>query len=722
MHATPTDNIVPVAEFLTFTAQEQSLLGLLHCEDAGGPPCSMSVEVGLFFDGTNNNMERDLKGRRVPVPFSEKKRRQAEREGEPTEPAPLPNKPIKPQECSHTNVVKLFNAFVGNQQPKGCFRYYIPGVGTEFKEIGELAESQKGKAFADGGQERITWGLLQVLNALHLTCTGGELPLYKDDPAGQLAQAYDKAVGQPEADVFGEQPPKPLTHRDWFAPHIAKLKAKVAAKPKPTITRLNVSVFGFSRGAAQAVAFCHLFHDLLDDGKLAGVPAGIRFVGLFDTVASVGGSASMSKTLPLPKRIFDGHWAWGAHILKPLPPSVANGLHLIASHELRMNFPVTHQQGNIREVLFPGVHSDIGGGYAPGTQGKGRGGQKALLSQIPLAHMYKAARLAGVPLIPYSELPPRDKLDFDIDSSLASAWEAYLKELGEGGDRFERHMELYYRWRAARLNNLEETASFKAADAQEQEDLRSSNRMLAGDLEALRARKNMQGWTPDYPRSQSFSHGDTKRINHWQFYRAQNAYPLDEWERWALEVFENPKPLPPEVMRFFDDYVHDSFAGFYMAGEVTEFDKRAKVAEVMEKKPEDRNRFERKIAEITEKTLNAGGKKFVGLPLNEEEQALLKQAEHDTPYPLMTDDDAPEIRNPLVTTQTYTRREGGGYVIHRGRYPEKGFQLRGTKAKVVEKASGEKKATEKEAEFAWRNAAGVTEKPAPVVETPSATT
>ena len=72
-------------------------------------------------------------------------------------------------------------------------------------------------------------------------------------------------------------------------------------------------------------------------------------------------------------------------------------------------------------------------------------------------------------------------------------------------------------------------------------------------------------------------------MSQWQSKRANLNIPveLDEWEIWALGIFEDPKPLSEDVMRFFDDYVHDSLAGFYMAGKVTEYDKRLKVESVM---------------------------------------------------------------------------------------------------------------------------------------------
>jgi len=429
------------------------------------------------------------------------------------------------------------------------------------------------------------------------------------------------------------------------------------------------------------VAFCHLFDRLLKGSKLAGIPADIRFLGLFDVVASVGGSASVALTLPLPGALFDGHWSWANDVDEPLPGCVANGLHLIAAHELRMNFPATRIEGAMREVYIPGVHSNVGGGYGPGEQGRSLGGQGKLLSQIPLAFMYKAALDAGVPLLPFSELEAHDKVDFKIDHELAQAWEAYTGALDGQGSLLKKHMELYYRWRAMRLNTLENTASFKAASTQSQQDMREANTMLTGDLEAMRYRRSNPYRTTHKEDGQGPAYGsnDALRINQWHLIRANNHTALDDWERFALAIFDKPEPLPSAVAAFFDNYVHDSFAGFYMAGEVTEYDKRAKVKEVMMKKPEDRSKFERKVAEVTLKTEAAKRKQEGGEPLSAEEEMLVKSAEGGTPYPTMTDSDAADMRSPAILTQTSTRREGGGYIIRRGYYPHEGFFLRKSK-------------------------------------------
>lgn len=476
MNPPPIKAPFPVAGFLKPTAQEQSQIAMVACQSATNLPCAIPVQVGLFFDGTNNNMDRDLNGVRTGLLDPKTKK-----------PTPTTNKELKPEERSHSNVVRLFLAYPDKKQSSGFFSYYMPGVGTPFPEIGEPTESSDGKAFAKGGQPRIIWALLQVLNSIHSTMYGGDDSLYTDDETGKLAQAYDKEVGRQERDVYGGN--TVVTAKQWFAPHLEKIRHLLEIRPKPHIPSLTISVFGFSRGAAQAVAFCHALDELLEGGALAGVPTRISFLGVFDTVASVGGSASIGKTLPMPGAVFNGHWAWANSILKPLPGCVAQGAHYIAAHEERMNFPVTQLQGSIEEVYFPGMHSDVGGGYTPGDQGKARDGQAAMLSQIPLAHMFKAARAAGVPLTPYSVLAEIRQADFEIAASLVSAWEAYTAALGQGGGVLKNHMALYYRWRAARLTTLQSTANYLAANQQDQQDLQEANSMLAGDLEALRWRK-----------------------------------------------------------------------------------------------------------------------------------------------------------------------------------------------------------------------------------------
>ena len=89
--------------------------------EATKPTCTKRIWLGLFFDGTNNNMGRD-----------------------------------KPEK-GHSNIVRLYDAFSDNRS-EGFFKYYIPGLGTRFPEIGENTETSSGKAYGKGGAARIHWG------------------------------------------------------------------------------------------------------------------------------------------------------------------------------------------------------------------------------------------------------------------------------------------------------------------------------------------------------------------------------------------------------------------------------------------------------------------------------------------------------------------------------------------------------------------------------------
>jgi len=113
-----------------------------------------------------------------------------------------------------------------------------------------------------------------------------------------------------------------------------------------------------------------------------------------------------------------------------------------------------------------------------------------------------------------------------------------------------------------------------------------------------------------------------------------------------------------------------------MAGEVTEYDKRLKVRVVMEKDRDHLDSFDKKVYDLTDKARRAQAKKKAGEPLTPEEDSLANEAEFGTPYPLMSDEDTGDMRSPIITTQTYTRREGGGYILQRGYYPHRGFFIR----------------------------------------------
>ena len=141
--------------------------------------------------------------------------------------------------------------------------------------------------------------------------------------------------------------------------------------PDCQIHSVTFDCFGFSRGAAAARHFANevvrgdqgpLRAALHDNPKafcssfvaryLHGID--VRFIGLFDTVASVGGLANLgnirSPTTPwlnlyLPRKYF------------------TNVVQLVARDEVRANFPLSTVAPEHTEIVLPGAHSDVGGGY-----------------------------------------------------------------------------------------------------------------------------------------------------------------------------------------------------------------------------------------------------------------------------------------------------------------------------------------------------------------------
>ena len=394
--------------------------------------CQQTLTLSFFFDGTGNNLDADI------------------------------------GTFEHSNVARLYRAHVLDNPAIGQYRFYLPGIGTLFRdrEVNDPGGTMWGRAFADQGQARLDWAF-------------------------------------------------------------ARLKEKVkdaearAENPTNKICWIKVAAFGFSRGAAQARAFCRDLQKLcvastssatgwrLQEGQY---PIQITFLGLFDTVASAGLPPSANNTLrrnryvqaagwlnpvgkaaqlaletpelkwlafgepgadPAPGAA-DGHAAWADGI--QIGSMVTRCVHMVAAHENRNSFGVDstlyESSSNYfafptgtTEMLYPGVHSDVGGGYRPG-EGGCRGEKGAQLSLIPLRTMHAEA-IQFVPLVPLAAFTSAERQDFAIDAEGAKNY-AHMTDLfvhyraradstsvpgatrGLGG-QVNAHMRLYYAWRFHRL-------------------------------------------------------------------------------------------------------------------------------------------------------------------------------------------------------------------------------------------------------------------------------
>ncbi|MFW9270570.1 T6SS phospholipase effector Tle1-like catalytic domain-containing protein [Pseudomonas sp. NR3] len=352
------------------------------------PPCCKTVHISLFFDGTGNNLNNDLYESSIPHP---------------------------------TNIARLFRASIGAGHAGGTahsdkaerlvdaagngngqyFKYYMPGVGTPFPEVGDLDYSESGLATAWYGEERINWGLMMLIDALRRTLNQPRL----DNAALQVAV---KAMGTALGLGWGTGHANRSREFRKQLQALAKPLQLALTQPQPgqvKLLGLKLYVYGFSRGATAARGFVSWLDRLLSDLALTlpmadiRVPLSVEYLGLLDTVASVG----IADIIPGAQ----GHMSW-ADGNQHLPESglVKRCLHLVASHEQRLCFPlesIRRENGeypaNSQEVIYPGVHSDQGGGYPPGDQGKAMGESDGLLlSQIALNDLYADAFALGAPL------------------------------------------------------------------------------------------------------------------------------------------------------------------------------------------------------------------------------------------------------------------------------------------------------------------------------------
>ena len=132
----------------------------------------------------------------------------------------------------------------------------------------------------------------------------------------------------------------------------------------------RIVVFGFSRGAALARKFASTI--------LSGDAAQeIAFLGVYDTVAAMDGVHTKGEAIHTDVVFENG----------TLDPRIARAVHIVSLDEDRVAFEPTlinrdqANPGRITEVWFPGVHSDIGGGYWHDG-----------LADVSLTYMIKACR------------------------------------------------------------------------------------------------------------------------------------------------------------------------------------------------------------------------------------------------------------------------------------------------------------------------------------------
>jgi hypothetical protein len=420
--------------------------------------CQQCLTVSFFFDGTGNNFDADV------------------------------------GTMQHSNVARLFDSHLLDSVAVGRYSFYIPGLGTYFKEINDAGHNKLGLGMGYMGQDRLDWAF----------------------------KKFDEALKEVEAR---------------------------ATNPTNKVQGIKVSVFGFSRGATAARAFVRdLAARCVKAGnghqlKQQGYPIEVIFLGIFDTVASVGlpmsanntpgatsaGWYSTQTTLnvraestssgilamafgdpgadPAPGD-HDGHGSWADGL--QVPDLVKRCVHMVAGHEVRNSFPVdsalfgTRYPAGVSEMVYPGAHSDVGGGYQPG-EGARSAHYGEVLSLVPLRTMHSMALEAGVPLRSAAALATageRISKAFALDPEGAAKYaemsllmQKYMGAAGSGGRDIGKellaHGAWYLRWRFFNIRR-KQRAGGKGPDeqsiAQREPGFAAERRRLSAEVAKLQAK------------------------------------------------------------------------------------------------------------------------------------------------------------------------------------------------------------------------------------------
>jgi len=365
----------------------------------------------------------------------------------------------------------------------------------------------------------------------------------------------------------------------FFKTQTAKLAALITAAARPKVVEIFIDVFGFSRGAAQARVFCQWLTQMMEDGRLCGVAAQIRFLGLFDTVASVGPASHMA-----PYDLSNGHYGWAQPENLLVPASVKNCVHYVAMHENRASFPVdwvSRPDGTLpphcKQYMLPGMHTDVGGGYAPAAQGRGlHGDDSEKLSQIALVKMYQAAQAACVPIDRILAQTRNGYVvaydPFAVHPDLLAAYNAFMHAVPDRGTQAEWLLP-YLAWRYQVREVYPRLSWYARASAKDRDDLMGANGTLLADITALDATDTV--WkkaacdllhifvsktVPESHLVPAYWLHDQSAASRQLAPDARDllgnirAYP-------PLATADNPEQMTPQAM-LFANYVHDSYAGF----------------------------------------------------------------------------------------------------------------------------------------------------------------
>lgn len=499
--------------------------------------CECALQIGIFFDGTGNNEELD---------------------------AP---------KFSQSNIARLSQAY--SREPT-FFSIYVPGLGTPLPLIGERKKTTDGAGFGAGGEGRILMVIFSIINIISQVITN-QIYFSVGEISALCSVRISSASTREALSKYRISTSLPnmafLEKINFIRSAIASVRNSIEGMKHPVLKEIAVDIFGFSRGAAEARVFCHWLFATMDSSKLVDIPLRFRFLGLFDTVASVG-------KWDLGLNSIVGHtgghsnWARADHL--HILPQVENCVHFVAMHEQRKNFPLdtvtvggASIPSNCHEYVYPGTHSDIGGGYAPGELGISYGvslelADRKKLSQIPLNHMYRCAVAVGVPFIELPDVIPTDKFHpFAICPKLEADFEKFYELSVPGPKRLSEWLLPYLVWRWRNRNNYSQIDQVKNASESDRKHLIDGNNEFSSTGQRIEL-KGDEVASEKYERAAREDKNFNANSNYGEYRQSELSYLAPEAVALQKRVSVELKTMhiPKEIENFFEFYVHDSVAGF----------------------------------------------------------------------------------------------------------------------------------------------------------------
>ena len=428
-----------------------------------------------------------------------------------------------------SNIGKLLYSHA-DEKKQGIYRLYYNGLGVEFREP-NIARMTTAKETTLDEAEGIAKDKVQDIakgegkKLLQLKNWGPELLGLVTKLGIEASWLRDKpVVSQITLSGVKTRVDNALANVD-----------QIVKDQKIEVTRIYVAVFGAGLGGAMARLFinkltaqCRRDGDTLYYPTLDGEAAlEFRFLGLLDCISSTADGNPVTDFLA-------GKATLGMAALRVDGPmgiarTVAQTVHYVAGHEVRLTQrvdSVAKAEGGFSEIVLPGAHGDIVGGYANDVQGRSN-----QLARHALVELHGKAYGAGVPVLSMTKLE-------NVDFKLYNDFQFTRKVVVHGSEAGARAMAWRYGATHGTLEEqlVEHMRRFISWLRIRHDDLQHPKRPPQAVYDLIDQQINRLRAMLQHPRS---------------------TYRLTKDEVSLLDAWGRPVPLDDYALALFDEFVHD---------------------------------------------------------------------------------------------------------------------------------------------------------------------